>query len=342
MYARAAKRQTRAYGLPAMPQATKPQVLITDAVHPLLIEGLSELGFVCHYMPDVPGDAVAHLMPPYTGLIINSKVRVDTAFLTQSPQLRFVGRLGSGMEVIDQQAARQHSVAVFSAPEGNCDAVAEQAVGMLLMQLNHIRRADSQVRAGLWVREANRGYELGSRVVGIVGFGHTGKAFANRLAGFGCRVLAYDKYLPSGYTAGWPYVTACATPEELLTGCDVLSLHLPLTEETYHWLDADRLALLQRGTIVVNTARGTCIDTRALIEALESGHLGGACLDVLENEQPHKYTDQDKELYGRLYRLDNTVLTPHIAGWTHESKQRLAAILLNKIRQFTDSKHWLG
>jgi D-3-phosphoglycerate dehydrogenase len=316
-----------------MPLTNKLRVLVTDAVHPLLLEGLSEAGFACDYLPDIDGQAVVGLIKPYTGLVVNSKVLVDAAFFEQAPLLKFVGRLGSGMEVIDRAAARLHGVAVCSAPEGNCDAVAEQAIGMLLMQLNHIQRADRQVRAGLWVREPNRGRELGSRVVGIVGFGHTGKAFATRLAGFGCRVLAYDKYLPSGYATDWPHVTACATPENLLSGCDVLSVHLPLTDETYHWLDAGRLSMLQQGTVLVNTSRGTCVDTRALIEALETGHLGGACLDVLENEKPGSYTDSDKELYKRLYKLDNVVLTPHIAGWTQESKRRLAEVLLMKIRQ---------
>lgn len=306
------------------------KVLITDDCAPLLWEGLKGLGYSCDFFPEITYDQTKARISGYEGLIVNSKIRVDSAFLELAPKLRFVGRLGSGMEIIDQVACARKGIAVFSSPEGNCNAVAEQAMGMLLMLLNNLRRADAEVRNRVWQREANRGMELGGKTVGIIGFGHTGAQFARKLQGWNLRVLAYDKYLQPGYATAYPWVEEVSLPV-LQANADIISLHLPLREDTVYFVDEDFISACRGGFILLNTARGSCVHTRALVDALERGVVGGACLDVFENEKPETWTNEASGLYERLFKLPNTVLSPHIAGWTHESKQRLAAVLLERI-----------
>ncbi len=305
-------------------------VLITDDCHPLLIDGLTKLGYVCTFLPDITPEETQQVIGQYEGLIINSKIFVHRAFLDAAPRLRFVGRLGSGMEIVDQAYAAQLGVAVLSSPEGNRNAVAEQALGMLLALANHSLRADREVRAEVWRREANRGFELQGRTLGIIGFGHTGSQLARKLAGLEMRVLAYDKYKMPGYAAGLPWVEE--TDEAAIQAqADIISLHLPLTAETHHLVNRAFIEQCRPGVIFINTARGKCIHTADLVEALEAGRVGGACLDVFENEKPATFGPDEKAWYSRLYALENVVLSPHVAGWTHESKRRLAEVLLTKI-----------
>lgn len=306
------------------------RVLITDDCHTILIEGLTDLGYVCDYQPSITPDATLQAIGAYEGLIINSKILVDRLFLDAAVRLRFVGRLGSGMEIVDRVYAAEKGVAVLSSPEGNRNAVAEQALGMLLALANNLMRSDREVRQNIWRREANRGFELRGKTLGIIGFGHTGSQFAKKLQGMEMRVLAFDKYKPEGYTSGMPWVET-ADPERILTESDIVSLHLPLTAETKHYADREFFSRCKRGAILVNTSRGKCVKTNDLIDALLDGTLGGACLDVFENEKPETFTQVEKAMYDRLHQFENVVLSPHIAGWTHESKRLLAAILLEKI-----------
>ncbi len=308
----------------------KQRVLITDDVHPLFMAGLESAGFGCVYLPNIVDAEVRRLIGDYVGLVINSKINVDAAMLDKAHQLRFVARLGSGMEIVDRPYAAAKGVAVLSSPEGNCNAVAEQAIGMLLALFQNIAIADRQVRDFDWQREANRGRELAKSTVGIIGFGHTGSMFAQKLAGFDVRVLAYDKYLGAGYAAAFDYVTETRI-ETLLKEADIVSLHLPLTPETKHFLRAETLAKCRDGVVVINTSRGSCINTADLLVALQQGKVAGACLDVFENEKTTTFTDAERDMYTQLYRMQQVILTPHIAGWTHESKARLASILLRKI-----------
>ncbi|MEL6864126.1 MAG: NAD(P)-dependent oxidoreductase [Bacteroidota bacterium] len=305
------------------------RVLITDGVHPLLIEGLEHLNYQIDYEPAIDPRIVIDRVPDYVGMIINSKITVDKAMLDAGHQLRFIGRLGSGMEIIDRVYAAEKGVAVLNSPEGNCNAVAEQALGMLLTLANNLLRADREVRQLLWRREANRGFELAGRTIGLIGFGHTGSSFAKKLSGMDMTILAYDKYKTS-YTADFPYVEA-VSQEELLARSEIVSLHLPLTAETIGMVDARFLQSCQLGAILINTSRGAIVQTADLLAALHSGHLKGACLDVFENEKPQRFTAEEKKLYQSLYLLDQVVLSPHIAGWTQESKRRLASILLERI-----------
>lgn len=309
--------------------ALRGRVLVTDGVHPLLRDGLTAAGLVCDYVPEITLEETRGRIAPYMGIIINSKIVIDKAFIDAAPLLKFIGRLGSGMEIVDVPYARARGIAVCSAPEGNRNAVGEHALGMLLMLANKLREGDRAVRTSDWNREAYRGWELMGKTVGIVGFGHTGANFAQKLMGFGVQVLAYDKYRRY-YAEGWPHVRE-TTLEEIQERADIISLHLPLTAETHHLFDAAFLAACRRPLVLVNTSRGKVVDTHAVIAGLRSGQLIGACLDVFENEKPTTYSEAERGLYETLYAFEQTVFSPHVAGWTVESKEKLAAIVLEKI-----------
>lgn len=313
------------------------KVLVTDDCHVLLREGLVNLGYEVDFLPDISPEETLARIADYEGLIINSKIRVNAPFLDAATQLRFVARLGSGMEIVDRPYAATKGVAVISSPEGNRNAVAEQALGMLLMLANNLLRADREVRQNQWHREVNRGWELSGKTIGIVGFGHTGSQFARKLQGMEMRVLAYDKY-KTEYAQDMPWVEAVTGLTAIQSTCDIISLHLPLTAETKHLVDARFLAGCRPGVVIVNTSRGQCVHTADLTAALEQGRAGGACLDVFENEKPATYTPEEQALFNRLYHLPNVVLSPHIAGWTHESKRKMATILLEKIEILLKNK----
>jgi D-3-phosphoglycerate dehydrogenase len=305
------------------------KVLITDDVHTLLIDALEGAGYFCDFQPDIKLEEVREIIPAYTGMIINSKILMDKAMFDRAMQLTFVGRLGSGMEIIDQKYAAQKSVAIYNAPDGNCNAVGEHALGMLLALANNLLRADAEVRQKIWRREANRGFELQGKTIGIIGFGYTGSSFAQKLAGMEMQVLAYDKY-KTNYTSSFPHVKETDL-DTLLTQSDIISFHLPLTAETHHYADAAFFSKCRKDVILINTSRGQVVETSLLVSELLSGKVRGACLDVFENEKPQTFTALENEYYQQLYQLPQVILTPHIAGWTVESKERLARILLQKI-----------
>lgn len=311
------------------------KVLITDGVHPKLIEGFVALGFSYDYHPKITLDKVKTIIHNYDGIIINSKIIVDEDFLDKAVKLKFIGRLGSGMEIINQPYARQKGVAVFSAPEGNCNAVAEHALGMLLALANKFRKGDGEVRQMIWQREANRGFEIMGKTVGIIGFGHTGSQFAKKLAGMGVKVLAYDKYKPKSYALDYGFVTE-TTPEQIFENADIVSLHLPLNPETKHLANYEWMKKFKKSIVLINTSRGNVIPTEDLIRGLEEGIIRGACLDVFENEKPHTFSDEEKTVFNRLYEFENVILTPHVAGWTTQSLERLATVLLTKITKFLE------
>lgn len=307
----------------------QPAVLITDAVHPLLLEGLSAGGYDCDYQPDIDPNAVPNLIAAYTGIVINSKIKVDKAFLDKAIHLQFIARLGSGLEIIDLDYAQERGVLVHRSPDGNCDAVAEHALGMLLALANNLCRTNQEVRQKIWAREANRGWELMGKTVGIIGFGYTGTAFAKRLSGFEVQILAYDKY-KTGYATTLPYVQESGIAQILETA-DIISLHLPLTQETRHWADDAFFDKLQHPVVLLNTSRGEVLKTSSLLSALDKGIVSAACLDVFENEKPTTYSEEEQKLFAELFARENVLLSPHVAGWTKESKERLSKLLLNRI-----------
>lgn len=309
--------------------STTNRVLVTDGVHPLLLEGLTAAGYSFTYLPKIDLATTRQLVGEYEGLVINSKTLVDRSFLEAAPHLKFIARLGSGLEIIDLEAAREQGVAVIRAADGNCDAVAEHALGMLLSLANNLCQADQQVRQLIWEREQNRGWELWGKTIGIVGFGYTGRAFAQRLAGFGMKVLVYDKY-KTNYATDLPHVQECAM-EQLFAEAQILSLHLPATSETKGLANTAYWSRFQKGLVLVNTSRGNIVPTQDLIKALDEGQLKGACLDVFENEKPATYSPAEAALFQQLFQRQEVLLSPHVAGWTTESKERLAKLLLHRI-----------
>lgn len=299
------------------------KILISDRTHEVLPQRLREAGFEVVMEPDHDYESLVCAAQGFEGLVVRSKVNIDRAFIDRVLSLRCIGRVGAGMETIDVDYAESKGIRCLNSPEGNRDAVGEHAVGLLLALLNHIARADAEVRRGLWQREANRGYELGPLTVGIIGFGNMGQAFARRLSGFGCRVVYYDKYLQET-----PEGSERVSLETLQREADVVSFHVPLTDETHHYLDKTFIDAMAKPFFLVNTSRGAVVDTEALVAGLESGKVRGAALDVLENE--NMQADALVALNAKLL-TQNVVFTPHVAGWTVESKYKLAAVLADKM-----------
>lgn len=305
------------------------KVLIADRTHEILPQRLREAGIEVSVEPDHDYESLMQAAQGCEGLVVRSKVNIDSAFIDRVPSLRCIGRVGAGMETIDVDYAEAHGVRCLNSPEGNRDAVGEHAVGLLLALLNNIARADAEVRKGLWQREANRGYELGPLTVGIIGYGNMGQAFAKRLSGFGCRVIYYDKYLDNLEKL---VDLERVSLETLQREADVVSFHVPLTEETHHYLDAAFIEAMAKPFYLLNTSRGAVVDTEALVAGLESGKVRGAALDVLEYENMQADGLGDvPECVHYLQRSPRTVLTPHVAGWTVESKYKLAAVLADKM-----------
>jgi D-3-phosphoglycerate dehydrogenase / 2-oxoglutarate reductase len=306
------------------------KILFIDSNHPMLHETLMQAGFQCDLFWEKSKEELIQLMPDYDAVVIRSKFKITSEIIDQCPQLKCIARAGAGLENIDVAYAESKGIKCVHAPEGNRDAVGEFAVAMILNLLNNINRADREVRSGKWIREGNRGIELGEKTVGIIGYGNMGSAFAQRLAGFGCNVLAYDKY-KNGF--GNEYVRESSL-EEILNDADVLSLHTPLTEETQGMINADFLKRFRKNIYVINTARGKCVNTADLVKAIKDGKVLGACLDVLEYEAvSFEQLDESKlpEAFRYLIQSDKVLLTPHIAGWTRESNQKIAQVLASKI-----------
>lgn len=314
---------------------TNKKILITDEVHSLLPNSLKAEGWQVDYMPAIRLEELYNIIEPYRGIIINSKIIADKKLLDCAPNLQFICRLGSGLDIIDLPYAASRNVEIISAPEGNRNAVAEQALGMLLALLNNLCRADRQVRQKIWAREANRGIELSGRTIGIIGCGNTGFAFLNKLSGLGVQVLAYDKYKkyylePSGYAME-------SDLDNLLQKSDIISFHLPLTEETRYLVNESFIKRCKDGVLLINTSRGKVVHNESLIRGLESGKIGGAALDVFENEKPESFSQAEEAWYERLYAMENVILSPHIAGWTLESKKKIAEIVLSRIRSLFEN-----
>lgn len=301
--------------------------LIVDDVHPILIDRLRENGVLVDYQPGFRLESDRALLGHCDILVIRSNFFVDAEVLAQSPKLQIIGRAGAGLDTIDVQAAEKAGVTILHAAEGNADAVAEHTLGLLLGLLSKIGSADVSVRIGEWKREFFRGLELKHRTVGIIGYGNMGSAVAARLAGFGCKVLAYDKYLDA-----LPDGNAIQVDLEVLQQeADIISLHIPLTPETKGWIDTQFYRKCRKGVILLNTSRGSIVPVRDLVQELESGWLGGAGLDVLQHEPPASAGQEFSSLYERLFMRSDVLLTPHVAGWSLESYEKISMVLANKI-----------
>lgn len=301
-----------------------------DSVHPVLSTRLTVAGHTCEDLSERTGDDLLAQLRDSEGLIVRSRLMLDEAVLKHAPKLRFIARAGAGMENIDKEACAKRGISLYNSPEGNRDAVAEHAVGMLLALMNHLPKADHEVRHGIWDRVSNSGHELCGSTVGIIGFGQMGTAFAQRLAGFGVTVLAHDKYR-SGFANERVEEVSL---QELQERCDVLSLHLPLTPETGHYANAAFFARCAKPIWFINTARGPLTDTAALLDAIDAGKVRGACLDVLEFEERSLKglrQEHDEQTLNRLRASEKVLLSPHVAGITEESYFKLANVLADKI-----------
>lgn len=308
---------------------TKPKLLITDDVHPLLISGLEARGYEVDYQADISLIQTKEMIPQYTGLVINSKIKVDRSFIEKAEKLKWIGRLGSGMEIIDVPAAQERGILLINTPEANCQAVAEHALGLLLSLFRNLNRADRELRNWTWNRAQNRGKELQGQTVGIIGYGHTGPAFAKLLEAFDVKVLVFDKY--KQHLELGPRYEHVKNVETIQEEAGVISLHIPLSPETKHLINEEFLNSCRNPIYLINTSRGPIVKTTDLIKALRSGQVLGACLDVFENEHPLSYSDEERKMYEELYTFDQVILSPHIAGWTFESKRKIAELLLEKL-----------
>lgn len=308
------------------------KVLFIDTVHPVLEEDLTGFGFSCAYFEGYGREDYEKIIHDYFGIIIRGKIKLDKSILSKAKNLKFIGRVGAGMENIDVEYAESLGIACLNAPEGNRDAVGEQALGMLLMLMNKLRKADREVREGIWLRAENRGTEIKGKTVAIIGYGNMGGAFAQRLKGFGCRVIAYDKY-KTGYSDEFVEETDMVT---VFREADILSLHVPLTDETTFLVDDAYLKKFQKSIYLINTARGKVVKTAELVNNMKSGKVLGVALDVLEYEKM-SFEDIDKttlpEDFQYLINSDQVVLSPHIAGWTHESNFKLSKVIADKVKQ---------
>lgn len=303
------------------------KILQLDKNHPLISEQLTAKGFVVEEDHISTYDEVLKKISDYEGIIIRSRIPLDKNFLTKASHLKFIARVGAGMENIDLETAEKLNIKLINSPEGNRDSVAEHVVGMLLILMNRLFIASNEVKNGIWKREENRGDELLGKTFGIIGYGNMGKATAKRLSGFGVELIFYD-ILPN---LSDEFATQVSL-EELQKRADILSLHIPLTKETHYLIDENFISKMEKNFYFINTARGKNLKTKALVQAIEAGKILGACLDVLEYEKS-SFENLEVENSDLQFLLDSekVIVTPHIAGWTSQSKIKLAQIIVDKI-----------
>ena len=300
------------------------KILFIDKVHPLLKKELEKKKHICDTVYNKNKNEIANIIKHYDGVIIRSKIKIDKLFIDKAKNLKFIARAGSGLENIDTSYLATKQIKCYNAGDGNKQAVAEHALGMLLSLFNNLRVSDQEIREGKWNREKNRGIEIYGKKIGIIGYGKTGSTFANLLNGFGVKLLIYDKYLkkyPNKYSM-----------EEIFKEADIISLHVPLTDETKYLINKTFINRFKKPIYLINTARGKCVKTKDLVNALKNKKINGACLDVLEYEKEsfEEIIQYDTNL-NYIINSNKVILSPHIAGWTIESNIKIAKILLKKI-----------
>ena len=303
------------------------RILQLDKNHPLIKQQLSEKGFVIDDDFSSTYAQLLDIIEPYEGIIIRSRVPMDRNFIQKAGNLKFIARVGAGLENIDLEAAAEFGVSVISSPEGNRDAVAEHVLGMLLVLTNRLFVSAEEVKQGLWRREENRGDELTGKTFGIIGYGNMGKAVARRLSGFSLNAIFYD-IKPD---LGDAYATEVSL-DKLMGTADIISLHIPLTEETKYLVDEGFINGMAKDFYLINASRGKNVKTKALVRGLKSGKIKGAALDVLEFEKPSfEKLDSESDDLKYIFQSEKVIVTPHIAGWTHQSKEKLAQVIVDKI-----------
>ncbi|WP_010135756.1 2-hydroxyacid dehydrogenase [Ochrovirga pacifica] len=307
------------------------KVLHLDSNHPILMEDLASFGCENHQNFTASKTEIETIIHSYDGIVIRSRFQIDKTFIDAAKKLKFIARVGAGLESIDCDYATSKGIVLIAAPEGNRNAVGEHALGMILSLFNHLKKADLEIRKGLWLREQNRGLELEGKTIGLIGYGNMGKAFAKKLKGFDCKVICYDLKANVG-DENCQQVSL----QELQQRTDVVSIHTPHNEQSYKMINADFIEKFQKNFYIINTARGTAIVTDALVAALKSGKILGACLDVLEYEKTSfENLFENQQLpaaFQYLIQSENVLLSPHVAGWTVESKFKLAKTITQKIQ----------
>ncbi len=315
-----------------MNQTKIQKILFIDSVHPVLMGDFIDMRFKCDYFLEYKKEDYEMIIHEYFGVIIRSKIKLDKHILEKANQLKFIGRVGAGLENIDVEFAEKKGIKCFNSPEGSRDAVGEHTVGMILSLLNNLNRADKEVRQGKWNREKNRGTEIRKKTIGIIGYGNMGSAYAEKISGFGANVIAYDKYK---FNYSDKFVTETDL-ETIFKETDILSLHVPLTEETTYMVDNNFINKFKKEIYLINTSRGKVVKTNDLVKNIQSGKIKGVALDVLEYEEL-SYENLIKENFTEAFKFlinsDKVILSPHIAGWTYESEYKLAKVLMDKIKE---------
>jgi D-3-phosphoglycerate dehydrogenase len=307
-------------------------VLIAAPVHPLLISGLESAGYELIHALGITQATAPSLINSCVGVVTSTRLQLDKALIDAAPRLRWIGRMGSGMEVIDVDYATARGITCISSPQGNMNAVAEHALGLLLGITKRIMHSAEEVKQGLWLREENRGTELEGKIIGIIGFGHTGRAFARKLQGMDMRILAYDKQEVKDVP---PYVTMCPSVDGIFSEANILSFHVQIAPDTHHYLNKSFLERMKWPFILLNTSRGTVVDTAALVQGLETGKIIGAGLDVWEQEPLNKMDCESREMLEKILNHPKVIVTPHIAGYSDEALEKMSQVLITNILALT-------
>lgn len=306
------------------------RVLIVDDLHPIFKQEVEKMGYQCNDQPLYTREEALSVLADYQVLVIRSKFKIDKEIIDAAPALKFICRAGAGMDNIDEAYAQSKNIVCINAPEGNRDAVAEHAMGMLLSLMNNFRKADTEIRNGIWDREDSRGYELAGKTVALIGYGNMGQCFAKRLSGFDVKIIAYDKY-KTGFSSA--YVQEVSM-EQVVKLADVLSLHIPLTKETRNLVDEEYLFHFKKPIFLINTARGEIVNTQSILRAIKTKKVLGAGLDVLEIE---RFPELSKQIWwDELKNNDQILLTPHVAGWTFDSYRKISEVLAAKLSQMSN------
>ena len=306
----------------------KPKVLITEHIHQSIIPLLTEIGYDVIVKEGIAREQLLMEIQDYYGIIVSTRTKVDPMVIDHATQLKFVGRVGSGMEQIDVDSCAVRGIRCYSSPEGNAPAVGEHCLGMLLSLVRNMKKSHEELLKGIWQRQENTGIELEGRTVGIIGFGHTGSAFVKKLQGFNMRVLVFD-----------PYKTIMINEvqqvslETIQQEAEIISFHVPYNQKTHYYLNESFIENCRKTPIFINTSRGAVMDFSAVERGLNSGKISGLCVDVYEDEPISKATFHPFELYKRVLSRENVIATSHIAGWTWEAKERMVKILVAKIRK---------
>ncbi|UXP31939.1 NAD(P)-binding domain-containing protein [Reichenbachiella agarivorans] len=303
------------------------KILIIDDMHDSITAMLHKIGFEADYQPFVTREQIMEAPDLYVGMIVRSKTTIDAELLSTKPSVKFIGRAGAGIDQLEVSYIHEHGIQILNAPEGNRDALGEHVLGMLLSLSNNLVRANREVKSYIWDREGNRGFELSGKTIALLGYGHMGSAVAEKLAGFGCRVIAYD-ISKTNFTD--LYVEEVSM-EDIFEQADIFSLHVPLTDHTRNLVDADYLQQFKKNIVLINAARGEVVVTKDLLQAMQSGKVTHAGLDVLENEKFTKLTAEQKQTYDALFAMDRVLVSPHVGGWSYESYQNINRVLVDKI-----------